>query len=400
MKFDGEKRNALITAYRVGLYEDSLPFWIKHSVDLEFGGFMTALDRDGTVIDTDKSVWQQGRFTWLLGELYNNVHPHERWLQLAIHGATFLEKHCFDRSDGRMWFHVTREGRPIRKRRYAYSEAFAAMAFAELAKATGDDRWSSKAIECFERFVRHRIRPSKGDPKYTKIRPMKSLAFPMIAISSARELISSIGYSEGPVWISRYVDEICNHFLKAEIRCVMETVGKNGDIVDHFEGRSLNPGHAIETAWFLMREGDLQGDRQLIETGCRMLDWMWQRGWDPIHGGIFCVVDVNGLPVQEYWHDMKFWWPQCEAIVATLMAYRLTGDSKYAAWHQQVHDWFHKHFPDPECGECYGYLRRDGSVSSRIKGNMWKGPYHIPRMQLMCLQMLQNGHENSKRDSG
>jgi N-acylglucosamine 2-epimerase len=95
------------------------------------------------------------------------------------------------------------------------------------------------------------------------------------------------------------------------------------------------------------------------------------------------------LPVQEYWQDMKFWWPQNEAIIATLLAYQLTGDSKYSTWHQMIHDWVYKNFPDPEYGEWYGYLHRDGRISVPLKGNLWKGPFHIPRMQMMAWQILE-----------
>ena len=169
----------------------------------------------------------------------------------------------------------------------------------------------------------------------------------------------------------------------------METVGHNGEIVDHFDGRTLNPGHAIEGAWFIMHEGKLRQDTALIETGLSMLDWMWQRGWDPQYGGLLYFVDVNGTPVQEYWHDMKFWWPHNEAIIATLLAYQLTGDPKYADWHTQVHEWSYKHFVDREQGEWYGYLHRDGRISVPLKGNLWKGPFHMPRMQLVCWQILE-----------
>ena len=72
MTIDAARRDKLIATYRNGLLNDTLPFWIKHCVDRQHGGFMLSLDRDGTVIDTDKGVWQQGRFTWLLGELYSN----------------------------------------------------------------------------------------------------------------------------------------------------------------------------------------------------------------------------------------------------------------------------------------------------------------------------------------
>jgi N-acylglucosamine 2-epimerase len=138
-----------------------------------------------------------------------------------------------------------------------------------------------------------------------------------------------------------------------------------------------------------MWEGMLRDDDSLVEMGCRMLDWMWQRGWDNEYGGILYFTDLDGREVQEYWHDMKFWWPHNEAIIATLLAYQLTGDAKYADWHAQVHDWSHEHFVDREHGEWYGYLHRDGRISVPLKGNLWKGPFHLPRMQLVCWKILE-----------
>jgi len=115
---------------------------------------------------------------------------------------------------------------------------------------------------------------------------------------------------------------------------------------------------------------------------------MWKRGWDEEHGGILYFKDVYDKPVQEYWHDMKFWWPQCEAIIATLLAYQLTGEEKYAKWHRMIHDYAHEKFCDREHGEWFGYLHRDGGVSSPLKGNQFKGPFHLPRMQWYCWQLL------------
>jgi len=380
----------LLDTYRDGLLNDTLPFWIEHCVDREHGGFMMALDRDGTVIDTDKCVWQQGRFTWLLGELYNNVEPREEWLELARHGANFLDDHCFDETDGRMWFHLTRQGEPIRKRRYAFSESFAAIAYGELAKATGDSVYAKKAKSCFQRFVDHNMNPQGVERKFTDVRPTRGLGFPMITIVTAQELRDSIDMPEAYDWIDRSIDTIRQFHLKDDIQCVMETVGVDGEIIDHFDGRTLNPGHAIEGAWFIMQEGKLRGDDSLIQTGLKMLDWMWERGWDGEYGGLLYFVDLKGLPVQEYWHDMKFWWPQNEAVIATLLAYQITGDEKYARWHQQIHDWCYKHFPDPEHGEWFGYLHRDGRISTELKGNLWKGPFHMPRMQLVCWKLLES----------
>ncbi len=379
----------LIAIYRDGLLHDTLPFWLPRCVDREWGGFMIARDRDGTLLDTDKGVWQQGRFTWLLGELYNNVEPREEWLEPARQAARFMEEYCYDPTDGRMWFQVTREGKPIRKRRYAFSESFAAIAYGELAQATGEDRYAEKARRSFQRFIDHNLNPQGVEPKYTDVRPMKGIGFPMITIVTAQELRQSIGLPDANQWIDRSIDVIRRDHMKPDIQCVMETVGPHGEMIDHFDGRLLNPGHAIEGAWFIMQEGKLREDSAMIETGRTMLDWMWQRGWDQEHGGLLYFVDVRGLPVQEYWHDMKFWWPHNEAIIATLLAYQLTGDPKYADWHAQVHDWSHAHFVDREQSEWYGYLHRDGRVSVPLKGNLWKGPFHMPRMQLVCWKILE-----------
>ncbi len=384
-----ERVEHLISVYRDGLLGDVLPFWTQHGVDHEYGGFLTAVDREGQVIDTDKSVWQQGRFTWLLGELYNEVESREDWLALATHGIDFIDRFCSDPADGRMWFQTSRDGRPLRKRRYAFSESFAAIAYGELAKATNDARFATQAQQAFDRFVQHHLHPNNTEPKHTDVRPMHGLGFPMITIVTAQQLRDSIQSENATEWIDRSITRIVDWHLKADIECVMETVGDDGAVLDHFDGRTLNPGHAIEGAWFIMQEGWHRNDQQLVQIGLNMLDWMWERGWDTEFGGMLYFVDVLGHPVQEYWHDMKFWWPQNETIIATLLAFLLTGDQKYEQWHQQIHEWTYRHFPDPMHGEWFGYLHRDGRVSVTLKGNMWKGPFHIPRMQLTCWQLLE-----------
>ncbi|QDU56992.1 AGE family epimerase/isomerase [Aeoliella mucimassa] len=389
----------LTRIYRDGLLEDVLPFWTTHAVDHESGGFLTALDRDGTVIDTDKGVWQQARFTWLLGELTNcellrDNPSRDIWLELARHGADFLTKHCFDPADGRMWFHVTRNGQPIRKRRYAFSESFAAIAYGELAQTLHSDEYAAKATQAFQRFITHSLTPPADQAKYTQVRPTRSLGFPMITINTAQQLRDSIGLEVANEWIDRSIEDIERYHLKADIQCVMETVSDTGEIINHFDGRTLNPGHAIEGAWFIMLEGRHRHDSRLVELGCTMLDWMWQRGWDNEYGGMLYFTDVYHLPVQEYWHDMKFWWPHNETIIATLAAYLLTGDEKYAQWHQLVHDWSYRHFPDPQHGEWFGYLHRDGRLSVPLKGNLWKGPFHLPRMLLTCWKLLEDSAHN------
>jgi N-acylglucosamine 2-epimerase len=386
--YSKEELDGLRDFYRSSLLDDTLAFWMPEIVDEKFGGYLSMRDRDGSLIDDDKSVWLQGRFAWMLSTLYNTMEQRDEWLAAAKSGVEFLKAHCFD-EDGRMFFLVTREGKPLRKRRYFFSEAFAVMAFAAYGKASGEEVWVEEARQLFAKCMDYAEgRTSTGEPKWTSERTMKGIGVPMIFLQVAQVLIANGGDDLAERKVDEFIEEI-REFVKDDIACVMEQIGMEGEVVDHIDARTLNPGHAIEGAWFILDEAKRRGgDAELIDLGCRMLDYMWERGWDQDYGGILYFKDVYDKPVQEYWHDMKFWWPQCEAIIATLLAYQLTGDEKYAGWHRMIHRYAHEAFSDPDHGEWFGYLHRDGRLSTPLKGNQFKGPFHLPRMQWYCWQLL------------
>ncbi|MGA0059861.1 MAG: AGE family epimerase/isomerase, partial [Planctomycetota bacterium] len=266
--------------YRSGLLDDVVPFWLRHAVDREHGGFLFCRDRDGSLLDTDKSIWAQGRCAWLLGTLYADVEARPEWLEGCRHGVDFLRRHGFD-ADGRMYFQVTRDGRPLRKRRYVFSECFTVIALAALARATGDSAAREEAVALFDRVTRLLTTPGALPPKVDPVtRPQKGLAVPMILIVTAQELRKAApDHTACTAWIDRSIAEIERDFLKPEFEAVLESVGPNGEFLDHFDGRLLNPGHAIEAAWFILDEARHRGgDARLVTRGTRILDWMWRWG--------------------------------------------------------------------------------------------------------------------------
>ena len=388
MSYSQKELQDLNNFYSNQLLDDTILFWFPRSFDKEYGGFLLMRDADGSLIDDDKAVWIQGRATWMLSTLYNTVEKKQEWLDGAKLGYDFLNKHCFD-TDGQMFFHVTRDGRPIRKRRYFFSETFYVIAAAAYAKASGDKEAANKARFVFGKCIEYATTPGLLQPKFTNTRPSKGIGVPMIMMNTAQQLRETIGDPRCEEWITKWIAEIETNFVKDDIKCVMEQVAPDGSIIDHIDGRTLNPGHAMEGAWFILHEAKHRNnDKHLIELGCRMLDYMWERGWDKEHGGILYFRDVYNKPVQEYWQDMKFWWPHNEVIIATLLAYLMTGDEKYADWHKQVHDYAYKHFYDKVNGEWFGYLHRDGILTQSDKGNLYKGPFHLPRQEWYCAQLL------------
>ena len=388
MKYSQKELKELYDFYSGQLLNDTIPFWFPRSYDKEYGGFLLMRDANGTLIDDDKAVWIQGRATWMLSTLYNTIEKKQEWMDGAKLGYDFLNKHCFD-EDGQMFFHVTRDGRPIRKRRYFFSETFYVIAAAAYARASGDEEAARKARLVFGKCIEYATIPGLLQPKFTGTRPAKGIGVPMIMMNTAQQLRETIGDDRCDVWITKWIAEIENDFVKDEIKCVMEQVAPDGTIIDHIDGRTLNPGHAIEGAWFILHEAKYRNnDKHLIELGCRILDYMWERGWDKEQGGILYFRDVFNKPVQEYWQDMKFWWPHNEVIIATLLAYTMTGNEKYAAMHHMVHTYSYNNFHDKINGEWFGYLHRDGTIAQTAKGNLYKGPFHLPRQEWYCMQLL------------
>lgn len=375
------------------LVDDVLPFWLKYGMDRVNGGIYTGLDRDGSLIESDKSVWFQGRALWTFCTAYEKVGPRQEYLDAATSLVHFLEDHCFD-SDGRMFFRVTADGRPVIKRlRYFFSETFAIIGFAAYSRITGKVEYKKKALELFD-FV-EKLRTSKGIliPKFNpEVEPSISFGGPMILLNVLSELRAACPEDSAKInrSMAGLLEEVEKFFVRDDLKVVLEQCAPDGRFMkEHYEGRLLNPGHAIEGAWFIMNEGLASGDRHLIDLGLKMLEWMWTVGWDEeCGGGIIQYRDAIGLPVSEYHQDMKFWWPQCEAAIATLMAYSITKENKWLCRFEMVDEYIEARFPDREYGEWFGYFHRDGSLATRIKGNLYKGPFHVPRMYMKCIEIL------------
>ena len=375
---------------RKELLGNIMPFWMEHGWDREHGGVYTCLDRDGTLMDHTKSVWFQGRFAYILSCAFNHVERNGEWLDAAKSTIGFFERHCFD-ARGKMYFEVAADGTPLRMRRYLFSECFAAMALAEYAKASGDGACAERALDLFRRIRAFAADPAMTPPKYEPTFATQGHSLTMILINVAMTLKQ---VSDDPA-LDRQIDEsidlLTRCFMHPEFRCLLETVGPNGEFIDTCVGRTINPGHAIETSWFLMDVAQKRGDSALLETAIRILDWSWNWGWDGERGGgIISFRDCRNFPPQCYEQDMKFWWPQCEAVIANMEAFALTGEKRHCDRFRLAADWAWAHLKDPDFPEWFGYLHRDGTVAQPAKGNIFKGPFHIPRMLVKCW-MLSGG---------
>lgn len=391
MTFDFADLSAL---YKTTLLENVIPFWERHSIDREYGGYFTCLDRSGYVYDTDKFVWLQNRQVWMFSMLCNQLEPSEikaSWLAVAKGGADFLAKHGRDEA-GNWYFSLNRTGQPLVQPYNIFSDCFAAMAFSQYALATNDEtaRASAKEIslQAYHNVLRRQDNPKgKYNKAYPGTRPLKSLAVPMILANLSLEMDWLLADDQLDTVLNKTVREVMEDFVHDGL--MYEHVGPKGEPVDCYEGRLINPGHGIEAMWFMMAIAERQNRSALSNRATDIMLNILNFAWDQQHGGLYYFMDVQGHPTQQLEWDQKLWWVHLETLVALAMAYRLTGREDCWVWYQKVHEYTWTHFADPEQSEWYGYLNRQGDVLLPLKGGKWKGCFHVPRALYLCWQQFE-----------
>ncbi len=372
-------------------------FWLKNGMDSVHGGVYTCLDRTGKIFSTDKSVWMQGRCGWIFAFLCSRYGVKPEWLAASKSCLDFMEKYCINRGAGdRMYFTVTEDGQPLRQRRYCFSEAFYAMANAEYYGVTGEKECLDRARRAYDLYweLNHGMADPTGlGPKtIPETRTSRSFGIPMIYLN-VTSVLMRVDPEHRKLYEERAkscVDDIFAYHVHPELKCVLENVGPNGEArLNYTEGRIVNPGHDIEGVWFLLEQAARTNDPSLVEKAETIFNWAITAGWDKEYGGLLYFVDCLGNPPEAYEHDMKLWWPHDEILIASLMLYRDTGKQEYLDWFYKTLDYSKAHFSDPEYGEWYGYLRRDGKPTEpACKGSTFKGPFHLPRMLILVDGMI------------
>ena len=379
----------LAEQYKSELLDKVVPFWLDKSQDHEFGGYFTCLDRDGSVYDTDKFIWLQGREVWMFAKLYNEVEHKQEWLDCAVQGAEFLKKYGHD-GQLNWYFALDREGQPLVEPYNIFSYTFAVIAFGQLAIATGNKEYEEIARKTFDIVLSRVDNPkARWNKAVPGSRSLKTFDLPMILCNVALEIEPLLE----PKFLHQTIDtclhEVLDVFYRPELGLVVEALGKDGELVDSFDGRKLNPGHAIESTWFIMDLGKRLNRPDLIEKAVEISLSEVEYGWDEQYGGIFYFMDRLGKPRHELEFDQKLWWVHIETLISMLKGYQLTGNPKCLEWFERVHDYTWKHFADPDYPEWYGYLNRRGEVLLPLKGGKWKGCFHVPRGLFNCWKMLE-----------
>lgn len=373
----------LSTLYRNELFDEIIPFWETYSLDSVNGGYYSCLTPGGDVFDTDKFVWLLGRQAWLFAMLYNNVEKKAKWLDIAKSGVDFLIKHC-KAKNGRFYFSVTAQGQPLVAAYNIFSDCFAAMAFSQYAKASGDKAVEVLAQSTYRNILRLKDNPKEQFEKNIGNRPLRGFSLPMILSNLVLEMEEVLSPEEVNSTLDFSVQQVMDVFRDTKTGLIFENVLPQGRHHNSFDGRLINPGHGIEAMWFMIDIGVRRNDKALIAQATETILTTLNFSWDKKYGGIYYFMDAQGFPPQQLEWDQKLWWVHLETLVALAKSYEQTQRTDVLQWYKKLHTYTWSHFKDPKGGEWYGYLNRQGEVFLNLKGGKWKGCFHVPRACYQC----------------
>jgi N-acylglucosamine 2-epimerase len=388
-------KRALAALYRSQLVDDVVPFWEKRALDTVHGGLLHQFDRTGRLVGTDKNTWCEGRMVWMFSALYNAVEKRPAWLAMARAGRDFLVAHAYA-GEGRWSYLLSRDGAVLSPERSFFTDAFVLTGLAEYARASGSDEDRDLIRMTFDQVTRNCERDGFDEFHHFHLDPRRLWhSVSMIGLHVSSVLAPLLGESRTRLLADACLQRILHVFARDDLRCLLESTGRDGAVLDDDAGRRINPGHTMESMWFCIEEALRRGDKGLVERCVQVIDWAWEKGHDPVNGGLFNILDrAGGVPkgydprasFNEAWDD-KVWWVHSETLYALLLAATHTGREDLYQRFVGLHEWCQRFFHDPVHGEWYAYLHRDGSPKVMDKGTWIKAAFHVPRnlMQIMLL---------------
>jgi N-acylglucosamine 2-epimerase len=376
-----------------------MSFWEVRTEDKKYGGYLNGFNRRGDLTDTDKYIWVQARQLWMFSALYNQIEKRPLWLQLASSGRDFLVKHAYA-GQGRWHYLLDRSGDVKRGPESIFADHFVLEALCEFSVASGSDEDLPLILETYTSLEQRVKDPEQHEfARFPGSALVDSHSVYMITVHVAGIAAQVLGKERVNPLIDYCLEKVLYVFAKEDRQLLFEYLDLQGNVIDNDKaGRQINPGHVLESMWFCIEEGKERKDRAVTDRAIQIADWIYRAGHDAAHGGVLTFLDASGQePDYPDWHkqrnivwDEKVWWVHSEALYALALMASETNREEYWRWFRELHAWCRDHFYDPEYGEWYMILRRNGSPRITDKGGMQKAAYHLPRALLMIMKLFES----------
>jgi N-acylglucosamine 2-epimerase len=382
--------------------DEYVDFFMRHGIDFERGGFMCSLDHDGTLVDTNKFHWFQGRGIWVFSHLYLNFEKNPRYLEAARKTCDFMLRYFPQDKEKMRWATiVAKDGAVVKDyENDPFGCYFGIEGMFELAAAAGDEKLFSEALDLYLRHYRFVRAPEALFMTYPP--GTRGFNMEMADLEIATQVLRRKDIPE----VRRIADEclatIMDRFYDPEIKLYNEVLDKDLNRIPA-ERNQGNPGHGVEVMWMVMDEADRRRDAALFgRAKDRVLDLL-EIGWDHVYGGVVFGVNVGqgcyewpvvqpaGMTVEfrergEYSY-VKSQWSVSEVLIASLMAFEQGRDEWAARYFSQAKAVNDQKLSLRPHGFPLHLLFTDRGFTYQPH-TMRKDNYHYMRAAMHCLEML------------
>jgi mannobiose 2-epimerase len=379
------------------LLSNILPFWLKYTIDDEYGGFRGQISNDLTIDPhAAKGLILNARILWTFSKAFS-IYRDPVYLATARRTYDYLTRFFWDAEFGGVYWMLDYLGKPHDTKKRIYGQAFTVYALAEYFHASGDAEAQEKAMRLvgsiesashddahggyFETYERdwmlaqdQRLSDVDMDEKKsmnTHLHLMEAYATLLRFHEDAtvrlrlRELIE--------IFLDHIIDAATHHFIlffKEEWTP---------------QSNRISFGHDIEGSWLLCEAAEILGDAGLIErvreVAVKMAEAVYEQGQDS-DGGLLYEADPAGITDSD-----RHWWPQAEAVVGFLNTYELTGQQKFLDAAERSWAFIENHIVDHQHGEWFWRVSKTGVPSrEEHKVDPWKCPYHNSRA---CFEVME-----------
>jgi len=375
--------------YRTFLLDDILPYWDRHGLDREYGGFLNCMKDDGTLLSEDKYMWSQGRGLWTFAHVCRSYDDSPALRGFVEKTCRFLVENAVD-ENGDFSNRLSRTGEKLDGPISIYSDMFTAMGLIEYFHAFGDRTMLELARKTARRIARRIRKPDFDAVAPFKLKPgchLQGVLF--LSLNMLTPLLGEIDDPELEAEADRCIGHIIDHHMDRERELNIETLGPDWKEVDFPQGRDYVPGHGVECAWILMLEAKRRNDDSLMADALKILKWHIEKGWDEECGGLFWWLNIDGeTPFEPNW-QCKLWWPHSESLLALMLAYEFSGDEWFIDRFEIMHDYSFATFTDTENGEWKQRLDREGNPVTKTLVLPVKDPFHLPRAVMWVIESIE-----------
>ena len=384
------------------LRSNILPFWLKHTIDNEFGGFRGQITNN-LVVDprADKGLILNARILWTFSKAYSVYHE-DVYLTAATRAYDYILRHFWDEECGGLYWMLNYRGEPCDTKKRVYGQAFTVYALAEYYLATRGDEALKRAIQLHE-IIEKTSHDSKFGGYFETYERDWSLAkdqrLSEVDMDEEKSMNTHLHMLEAYATLCRaWKDNGLRNRLRELIEIFLNHIinPQSHHFVLFFDedwtpkSGVVSFGHDIEGSWLLCEAAEIHGDAQLLkrvhEAVLRMAEAVYQEGIDAQGGLVYEAA--NGKIID----SDKHWWPQAEAVVGFLNAYQISGQYHFRAAAQSTWEFIDKYIVDHEHGEWFSKVSRDGvPINNKHKVDSWKCPYHNSRTCFEVMARLKAG---------